>query len=133
MTLQQWKNVINKCILCRDEQRIKVNVRLYKLLSYFEIIDTGIFGWWVFAFKNPCDARKVTTVMRLLLNIDRHGTKLCKKCATITYDSYEHIFFDCQVAEQLRPYLWNRFIAKFLAQMILEIHNMNKNRKVKFI
>ena len=29
--------------------------------------------------------------------------------------------------------LWNRFIAKCPTQMLLEIHNMNKTRKVKFI
>ena len=80
-----------------------------------------MLGWWVHAFENPCKSKSVTLLIRLVLNVDKHGTKTCDKCQEFTCDSLDHILFECDVSADIRFKLWNDVLEKATNRLSKEL------------
>ena len=63
--------------------------------------------WWQHAFKTPTFSRINRSVLRLLLNVERHGFKYCEKCNFVSINTIEHMFFDCTATKEVRELSWS--------------------------
>ena len=132
MSLEQWKSIIKKCINQRQLLRNHVNMKLYKSTMYVKCI-FKMSAWWVFAFETPCKTKQVTFIIRLLLNVDKYGSKTCEKCSQLVNDSIVHILFSCDKTDTIACELWNDFLWQCPKGLINELNNMSNEERVYFI
>ena len=62
--------------------------------------------WWQHAFKTPSFSLINRSVLRLLLNMERHGFKYCEKCNFVSINTIEHMLFDCTATKEVCELNW---------------------------
>ena len=97
MAINEWKTRIKELVNIRDRRRIVIECSLNKVLDYlkFTTYSFSVVPWWQHAFKNPTYARISRSIVRLVLNVDRFGFRVCNKCDLAAIDTIEHFMFDC--------------------------------------
>ena len=92
----EWKKMVTTIVMKRDKKRFNVQCHLYKVLQYYDFKEAvgNISIRWEHAFKYPKYARKIRSVIRLLINVDRYGFSLCESCDNFVANTIEHVLFD---------------------------------------
>ena len=100
MTMREWKRSVKQSVIESDKKRIILECSLdkaCKVLNYlkFTTYSFSVLPWWQHAIKNPTYARIIGSLVRLVLNVDRFGFRVCNKCDLAAIDTIEHFMFDC--------------------------------------
>ena len=128
--MSEWKKFVKQVVNNRDSKHIRLQCQLYKVLD--KLITnkvTTISPWWQHAHRNPSFSRINITIIRVLLNVDRFGIKLCADCDDIAIDSVDHKMFKCEAVNNERIKYWNKIIAVCPVQLANEIKNDIKKKK----
>lgn len=133
--MAEWKKLVKKVVNTRDIKRIKLQCRLYKVIDKL-IIDINVMNisiWWQHAYRNPSFGRINITIIRVLLNVERFGFKLCSDCDNMENDSVEHKMFKCEAVGNDRAIYWNKVLAVCPVQLAKEIVIMSLKDRSVFI
>lgn len=135
MPIIEWKKNVTKLILKRDERQIIMECSLYKILKYlsYEREVMSISVWWHHAQRNPKFARINRTIIRLNLNVERFGLKICQDCDMFVYRSIEHVMFECTVKEGIREKYWMVVMEVCPVQLIVAMNRMSIYERCVFI
>ena len=112
-----------------------MHCHLYKVLQYYDFKEAvgNISIRWEHAFKYPKYARKIRSVIRLLINVDRYGFSLCESCDNFVANTIEHVLFDCNANHVKREVLWNNVLELCPRALIIGLDNMSNKDLCVFI
>jgi len=132
MNIDEWKKMVKLAVIKKDQQRITIQCSLYKVLDYLNPT-CRMSVWWQHAFKTPTFSRINRSVLRLLLNVERHGFKYCEKCNFVSINTIEHMFFDCTATKEVRELNWSKVTELCPKQLVTEMEAKSKRELCVFI
>ena len=131
--MKEWKKNVNKVSLLRDQQKKDLEYMFYKVLDYLNVTSYSMSAWWHHAHLNPTYSRKVRSVIRVLLNVDRMGLKVCEHCEIPVIRSIEHVLFQCYFMRCMREKLWSLVTIECPKQLRDEMNMMTDKERSIFI
>ena len=135
MPIIEWKRKVTKLILKRDERQIILECSLFKVLKYlpYERDVRSISIWWHHAHRHPKFSRINRTIIRLILNVDRFGFKICQECDMFVNSSIEHVMFECTANNVTRQKYWMMVMEVCPVQLIFAMNRMPIYERCVFI
>ena len=136
MLMSEWKKLVKQVVNNRDFRRIKLQCQLYKVLDNLKtnMKENTISPWWQHAYRNPSFGRLNITIIRVLLNVERFGFKVCSDCHDMAIDSVEHKMFKCEAVSNEKVLYWNKIIEVCPVQLANEFTTMSeKDQSVFFL
>ena len=79
MSMAKWKKMIKCVVLGKYNRDLCRSTHLYDSLSYTmsNTMNNKLMSWWIYVNRCPWDTKKVSIIIRLLLNTYRLGVNMC--------------------------------------------------------
>ena len=113
---------------------MRLQSQVHEVLDQLITMNVTTFSpLWQHPHRNPSFARTNFTIIRVLLNVEQFGIKLCADCDDIAIDSVEHKMFKCEAVNNERITYWNKIIAVCPVQLANEIEKITLKDRSVFI